>query len=59
MKLKPPKKKCCRNPDVKNEGFVEVPKGRCWEYHCYARDRTWDEIEYPDGQIEVNPNGDY
>jgi hypothetical protein len=40
-----PKKKCCKKPDVKNEGSVQTPKGKSWEYHCYACGKSWTEIE--------------
>lgn len=53
-KLKPPKYKCCDAPDVKNEGFVNVPKGKSWEYHCYHCDSTWSELQTPSGKVEVN-----
>jgi len=44
-KLRPPKRKCCRKPDIKNEGYVDVPKGRSWEYHCYSCGKGWTEME--------------
>ena len=38
-----PKKKCCKSPDVKNEGSNIVKGERIWEYHCYSCSKTWDE----------------
>lgn len=44
MKLKSHSRKCCGNPDVKNEGYVKGEKGISWEYHCYNCNLTWNEI---------------
>lgn len=45
MKLKNPTKKCCKKPDVKNEGYVLIDNVRVWEYHCYHCQKTWSEKE--------------
>jgi len=52
--LKAPIRKCCDNwPDVKNEGYVETPNGRSWEYHCYNCGKTWTELEEPPCKPDV------
>ena len=43
MKLRDPKKKCCKNPDVKNEGCVKIDGKTSWEYHCFSCGKTWSE----------------
>jgi len=50
---KPPKRKCCKQPDVKNEGSVQVPDGRSWEYHCYGCGKTWTEIQDAKGKVRI------
>jgi len=34
MKPKETEKEMLQEPDVKNEGSVQTPKGKSWEYHC-------------------------
>jgi hypothetical protein len=43
--LRNPTKKCCKKPDVKNEGRYKVAAGYSWEYHCYHCGKTWTELE--------------
>lgn len=42
-------KKCCNNPDVKNEGYVIVSGKKIWEYYCYACHKNWTEKELEGG----------
>jgi transposase-like protein len=40
-----PKKKCCKSPDVKNEGGWQAGDSKIWEYHCFNCNKTWNEKE--------------
>lgn len=40
---KEPRRKCCKNPYVKNEGYVTIKGVDVWEYHCYECMQSWTE----------------
>jgi len=42
--LRPPRKRCCAMPDIKNEGKVKVKDGWSWSYYCYRCHRAWEEL---------------